>query len=69
MLQLMEAVGHHLPMTPPPSTPVCTVGTGNVPDQVEGVSKGREEAESQLTEKPKRGTSECRHVVETLIPS
>ena len=50
-------------MTPPPPTLVCTVGTGNVPDQVEGVSKGPEEAESQLTEKPKRGISECRHVL------
>ena len=56
-------------MTPPPSTLVCTVGTGNVPDQVEGVSKGREEAESQAMEKPKRGTSERRHVLEALIPS
>lgn len=63
MLLFMEAVDHHLPMTPPPPTLVCTVGTtGNVPDQVEGVSKGPEEAESQLTEKPKRGISECRHV-------
>ena len=58
MLLFMVTFGHHLPTTPP--HPSWCVGMGNVPDQVEGASKGPEGAESPQTGKTKRGIGKHR---------